>query len=132
MNNAENLRAMLEKYDVHTYISGHHHAYYPAHRGDLQLLHTGVLGAGPRQLIDSHLAPQKVITVVDIDFNAPKKTTYTTYNLETLAVIQSEQLPRFLAGHNGMVLRRDLEPEDLTPTEKQFCQQRLSAALCRP
>lgn len=132
MNNAENLRAMLEKYDVHTYISGHHHAYYPAHRGDLQLLHTGVLGAGPRQLIDSQLAPQKVITVVDIDFNAPKKTTYTTYDLETLAVIQSEQLPRFLAGQNGMVLRRDLEPEDLTPTEKQFCQEQLSAALCTP
>jgi len=130
MNNADMLRAMLEKYNVHTYISGHHHAYYPGHRGELQLLHMGILGAGPRPLIDSDLAPQKAITVLDIDFDSPEKTTYATYDIQTLKLIEYEQLPRFLAGHNGMVLRRDIEPEDLTASEKAFCEQRLSPELC--
>jgi hypothetical protein len=132
MQNAEDLRAMLEKYDVHTYISGHHHAYYPGHRGNLQLLHTGIIGAGPRQLIDSDLSAQKTITVVDIDFESPEKTTYATYKLETLDLIAYEQLPRFLAGRNGMVMRRDIEWEALTPTEKTFCEQRLGKELCAP
>ena len=132
MENADALRAMLEKYDVHTYISGHHHAYYPGHRGDLQLLHMGILGGGPRPLIDSDLAPKKAITVLDIDFDSPEKTTYATYDMATLELIQYEQLPRFLAGHNGIVLRRDIEGEDLTPSEKAFCEQRLSGELCKP
>ncbi|AFZ49916.1 metallophosphoesterase family protein [Dactylococcopsis salina] len=131
MNNAEMLRAMLEKYDVHTYISGHHHAYYPGHRGNLQLLHMGILGSGPRPLIDSDLPPKKAITVLDIDFDSPEKTTYATYDIQTLDLIEYEQLPRFLAGHNGMVMRRDIEWEELTASEKAFCEQRLGQSLCR-
>ena len=130
MQNADTLRAMLEKYDVHTYISGHHHAYYPAHRGDLQLLHMGILGSGPRPFIDSDLPPRKAITVLDIDFDSPEKTTYATYDIQTLDLIEYEQLPRFLAGHNGMVMRRDIEWEELTASEKAFCEQRLGKALC--
>ena len=130
MNNAEMLRAMLEKYDVHTYISGHHHAYYPGHRGNLQLLHMGILGSGPRPLIDSDLPPKKAITVLDIDFDSPEKTTYATYDIQTLDLIEYEQLPRFLAGHNGMVMRRDIEWEELTASEKAFCEQRLGQSLC--
>jgi Icc-related predicted phosphoesterase len=72
MDNADQLREMLERYNVHTYISGHHHAYYPGHRGDLQFLHMGILGSGPRPLIDSDLPPWKALTVVDIDFEAPE------------------------------------------------------------
>lgn len=132
MNNADELRAMLEKYDVHTYISGHHHAYYPGHRGDLQLLHMGILGGGPRPLIDSNLPPKKAITVLDIDFASPDKTTYATYDMATLNLIKYEQLPRFLAGHNGIVLRRDVEGKDLTASEKAFCEQRLGKKLCTP
>jgi len=132
MENADDLRAMLEKYDVHTYISGHHHAYYPGHRGDLQLLHMGILGAGPRPLIDSDLPPKKAITVLDIDFDSPEKTTYATYDIQTLELIEYKQLPRFLAGHNGIVLRRDIEAEDLTASEKAFCEQRLGQELCTP
>jgi len=48
---------LLERYHVH--ISGHHHAYFPGHRGQLELLHTGALGSGPRPLLNSNLAPQK-------------------------------------------------------------------------
>ena len=130
MDNAEQLQAMLERYNVHTYISGHHHAYYPGHRGELQLLHTGILGAGPRPLIGSGLPTRKTLTVVDVDFQDPDLTTYTTYDIQTLATIEYDELPRFLAGHNGIVLRRDVTDQDLSAEEKAFCEQRLNQALC--
>ncbi|KAF3884870.1 MULTISPECIES: metallophosphoesterase family protein [Nostocales] len=130
MDNADRLRAMLERYKVHTYISGHQHAYYPGHRGNLQLLHLGLLGSGPRSLIDTSPRLLKSLTVLDINFNSPELTTYTTYDIQTLKVIQSEQLPRFLAGHNGIVLRRDVEWNKLTSEEKSFCINRLSSNLC--
>ena len=130
MNNSEQLRALLEKYRVHTYISGHHHAYYPGHRGKLQLLHTGALGSGPRTLIDSQLPPRQTITVLDIDFDSSELSTYTTYDIQTLELIDYDQLPRFLAGHNGMVLRRDIKEGDLKASEKSFCQERLGNELC--
>lgn len=130
MANAEQLRRMMEKYNVHTYISGHHHAYYPGHRGNLQLLHAGILGSGPRPLIEGRFPPAKTITIVDINFDDPKLTTYTTYNLETMELIEYQQLPRFLPGHNGLVLRRDIEREELTQEEENYCQQKLNADLC--
>ncbi len=130
MENADQLRHLLERYNVHTYISGHHHAYYPGHRGQLQLLHTGILGSGPRPLIDSRLPPWKVLTVIDVDFSDPDLTTYTTYDIQTLRTIEYDELPRFLAGHNGVVLRRDISYDDLAPDEKSFCEQRLGKALC--
>jgi 3',5'-cyclic AMP phosphodiesterase CpdA len=130
MENADQLRTMLERYNVHTYISGHQHAYYPGHRGQLQLLHTGILGSGPRLLIDSSLPAWKVLTVIDIDFNDPELTTYTTYDIQTLRTIEYDALPRFLAGHNGVVLRRDISYDELAPDEKSFCEQRLGKTLC--
>ncbi|TVQ06391.1 MAG: metallophosphoesterase [Leptolyngbya sp. DLM2.Bin27] len=130
LNNADQLRRLLERYRVHTYISGHQHAYYPGHSGQLQLLHAGILGSGPRPLIDSDRAPWKGLTVVDIDFSAPDLTTYTTYDIRSLRTVEPTELPRFLAGHNGLVLRRDISYADLTPAEKSVCTQRLGNARC--
>lgn len=132
MENADALRAMLEKYDVHTYISGHHHAYYPGHRGNLQLLHMGLLGSGARPLVDGGLPPWKAITVIDINFNSPELTTYTTYDIRTLQQVKFEQLPRFLTGHNGIVLRRDVAWEELDEAEKGACLQKLGQKRCGP
>jgi hypothetical protein len=126
---ADQKRALLEKYNVHTYISGHHHAYYPAHKGDLQLLHCGILGSGPRPLIDSPLPPRKTITVLDIDFEA-NQTFYTTYNMWTMELIDQGELPRYIAGVNGLVLRRDVEFEDLSAEEIATCRGKIGE-LCR-
>lgn len=131
MDNADRLRELLERYNVHTYISGHHHAYYPGHKGNLQLLHTGILGAGPRPLLNSDRSPQKTLTIVDVSFNAPELTTYTTYDMQTLEPIDPDQLPRFLTGHNGMVLRQDVEMADLTADERVLCEQRIGQEPCR-
>jgi hypothetical protein len=128
MQNADQLRQMLEKYQVHTYISGHAHAYYPAHKGKLQLLHMGILGSGPRPLIAGDAAPRKALTVIDINFASPDLTAYTTYDMQTLRPIQYEELPRFLTGVNGMVLRRDVK--DLNAAERNQCEQRLGRAFC--
>ena len=130
MDDAEELRNMLERHGVHTYISGHQHAYYPAHRGKLQLLHTGILGSGPRPFIDSQLPPRKALTVIDINFSHPELTIYTTYDMETLQLIENAELPRLITGHNGMVLRRDIELEKLTTAERAACEKLLSAELC--
>ena len=131
LNNASQLQQKLEQHDVHTYISGHHHAYYPAHKGDLQLLHAGILGSGPRPLLEGKLPVMKTITVVDINFDDSKLTTYTTYNLETFEVIQNQELPRLLMGHNGMILRRDLDWKNLTYQEKSACEEKLGHLLCQ-
>ena len=132
MSDADQLRTMLEKYNVHTYISGHHHAYYPGHRGDLQLLHMGIIGSGPRPLIDSDLPPWKALTILDVDFDAPNSelTRYTTYDIQTMELIEYGELPRFVTGHNGLVLRRDVEMADLSADEKAFCEAKLGATLC--
>jgi len=130
MDSANQLQDLLERYDVHTYISGHHHAYYPGHSGELQLLHMGILGSGPRPLLDSNLPAWKALTVIDVDFADPALTTYTTYDIQTLQTIPIDQLPRFITGHNGLVLRRDVAYTDLDASEKALCEQRLGPALC--
>jgi hypothetical protein len=116
---ADKLRALLEKYRVHTYISGHDHAYYPAHSGKLELLHTSALGAGPRPLLNSNLPPFKTLTVIDVDL-AAEATRYTTYNMTTLQVVDHKTLPRLIVGPTGRVLRLDVNESDLTAAERSL------------
>ena len=117
--NPDKLRTLLEKHHVHTYISGHHHAYFPGKRGKLELLQTGALGSGPRKLINSQQQPFKTLTVVDINLNS-ESTIYTTYNMNNLSVVDSQALPRIVVGYNGWVLRRDVSWEELTPQEQKI------------
>jgi len=115
LDNAEKLRSLLERYQVHTYISGHHHAYYPGKKGHLELLHTGALGSSPRQLLNSDLPPRKTLTIVDI-FLASATTVYTTYNMQTLELISDRSLPEIIFAPNGKVFRRDLQWQTLMPS----------------
>lgn len=103
MADGEKLQNLLEKYDVHTYISGHHHAYYPGKTGHIELLHSGALGGGPRQLLNSNLSPQKTLTIVDIAL-ASEATRYTTYDMKSLQVIDIQTLPQSI----GNITRKDL------------------------
>lgn len=114
---AESLQAMLERHRVHTYISGHHHAYYPAHKDNLQLLHCGILGSGMRPLLAGALVPQKTLTVIDVSL-AAADTRYTTYDMQTMQLVDQSKLPKFIAGPNGKILRRDIEWNDLSPEEQ--------------
>ncbi|AFY74718.1 putative phosphohydrolase [Synechococcus sp. PCC 7502] len=115
----EKLRSLLEKYKVHTYISGHDHAYYPARKGKLELLHAGALGSGPRPWLNSKLRPINPLTIIDINLNS-QTTDYTTYNMQTLEVVDHQTLPRMITSVAGTVLRRDLKAEDLTSEERSL------------
>ncbi|MEB3340278.1 metallophosphoesterase [Okeania sp.] len=101
---AEELQTLLEKYNVHLYISGHHHAYFPGYKGNLKLLFTGALGSGPRVLLNSNLPPRNTLTIVDINLQE-NKSFFTTYNMNTLAVIEPEELPETITGFNGSIQR---------------------------
>ena len=103
MAEGEKLQSILEKYDVHTYISGHHHGYYPGKKGQLELLNSGALGGGPRKLLNSNLSPQKTLTVVDISLDS-QETIYTTYNMKTLQLINIQTLPKSI----DKIIRKDL------------------------
>ncbi|MBC5994475.1 phosphodiester glycosidase family protein [Pontibacter cellulosilyticus] len=116
LENPEKLRALLEKYKVHTYISGHHHAYYPGRRGKIELVNAGAAGTGPRGWLTMDSAPQNTVTIMDI-FLEQDSITYTTYDIKTKAAKDMEQLdenalPAAIFGVNGHLLRRDVKVTD--------------------
>jgi hypothetical protein len=107
LRDGERLREMLEAHGVHLYISGHHHAYYPAKRGNLHLLHSG--GVGPRRLLGSDLPPRTTVTVMDLDLGGEEPLIrYTTFDLAGFAEIDIDALPESIDGLNGRVVRVDV------------------------
>ncbi len=117
LNDADQLQAVLERHNVHTYMSGHHHAYYPGHAGNLNLLHCGALGSGPRTWLYRTDAAMQTLTVLDFFFDTGE-TVYTTYNMNQMALVDTETLPRQIVGPTGRVLRNDVTLSDLTAEEQ--------------
>lgn len=105
----DSLRAQLERGGVRLFVSGHHHAYYPGWRGELELLHSGQLGQGPRPLVGSSLAPYKSVTLMEL-FPARDSVAERTYAVEgdSLRLVDIRTLPPRIDGINGYVIRRDL------------------------
>jgi 3',5'-cyclic AMP phosphodiesterase CpdA len=113
LDNAEGLRSLLEQYNVHTYISGHDHAYYPGHRGKLELLYSGLLGSGARSLLTGNVSPQKNLTIIDITFTGNQaETKYTTYDMksdtESMVEVEMRSLPEKIITPTATVFRRDV------------------------
>jgi hypothetical protein len=117
LNQADELRQLLERHNVHTYISGHHHAYFPGKVGNLNTLNLGALGSGPKSLLTTTTAPFQTLTIMDL-FLETSSTVYTTYNMNTLEVVDAQALPRQIVGPNGRELRQDVALTDLTPAEQ--------------
>jgi hypothetical protein len=112
LDRADSLRALLERGGADTYVSGHHHAYYPGRRGGLELLHAGAAGQGPRPLLAGGAPPAKTVTVLDFHW-AADSVAYTTYAFDPAAPdglrrVDDAALPPALHGFNGRVVRRDL------------------------
>ncbi|MEL7507679.1 MAG: metallophosphoesterase [Cyanobacteria bacterium J06633_23] len=118
LNNANQLQAVLERHNVHTYMSGHHHAYYPGHAGNLELLHCGALGSGPRTWLYRTDAAMQTMTVLDFFFDTGE-TVYTTYNMNRMELVDTQTLPRQIVGPTGRVLRNDISLVDLTAEEQR-------------
>jgi hypothetical protein len=114
LESPDSLRALLERHEVHTYISGHHHAYYPGRRGALELLHTGAIGDGPRPLLGAVEPSPRTVTILDFHPSAGT-VTYSTFEVSGTVVGDSvplTSLPLRLEGHNGHVVRRDVGRSD--------------------
>ncbi|MBC7920883.1 MAG: phosphodiester glycosidase family protein, partial [Ferruginibacter sp.] len=108
----EELRRLLQELDVRTYISGHHHAYFPGKRGGLQLLNAGAAGSGPRQWLTLTRPPENTVTLMDVFFERDS-IAYTTYeighrNPADMPVFNERELPRIIYGVNGFIIRHDV------------------------
>jgi hypothetical protein len=105
LERADALRALMERHGVEAYVSGHHHAWYPARLGGLTLYHLGALGSGPRRLLGQSAAPFQTLTVLDL-FLAQGRSTVTTVDLRSVRAVDPRSLPASLVDRQGRVLQR--------------------------
>jgi hypothetical protein len=110
----EEWRARFETGQVDLYISGHHHAYYPAHRGRLRLLHSGGVGAR-RYVGHPHVPSRSTVTMMEIDLRG-RAITFVTHDVDTGARVALAELPRCIDGYNGPVFRLDVPHRDACPS----------------
>ena len=108
LRDADALFDMIRENGLDIYISGHHHAYFPAKKEGVLLLSAGAIGSGPRPLLGSDLPPRRTITVIDFFQQVPSYT-ITTYDIENgLQEIDHNELPERIEGINGTIERFDL------------------------
>ena len=107
LNQPARLLELMQRQDVHLYVSGHHHAWYPSRVGSLNLLSLGAMGSGPRRLLHSELPPIQTVTVLDL-FRERQELVESTVELNNLQVLPVTSLPQRLQPSSGAVLlRRD-------------------------
>ncbi|MEB3172698.1 MAG: metallophosphoesterase [Cyanobacteriota bacterium] len=104
LEQAAAVQNLLEQGRVQAYISGHQHAWYPARRGQLDLIQLGALGSGPRRLLQGGLPPQQTTTTLDIDWQAGTLRE-TTYAAATGQAVAWNRLPASLMGRGGTLNR---------------------------
>ncbi|MDR7419814.1 MAG: metallophosphoesterase [Armatimonadota bacterium] len=103
----ERWRGLFESLGVDLYVSGHHAAYYPAHRGALRLLHAGA-GVGARSYVGHPGGRSRLtVTVMQIDPRA-RTVALETFDVTSGARVELGTLPQCLNGHNGPVFRVDV------------------------
>lgn len=102
---SEALRALLERHGVEAYVSGHHHAWFPARLGHLDLYQLGALGSGPRRLLGQSAAPFQTLTVLDL-FLAAGHSRLTTYDMRTGTPFDAARLPATITDSSGRTLSR--------------------------
>jgi predicted phosphodiesterase len=107
LRDADELFEMLRDGGIDIYISGHHHAWYPAKKDAVLLLSAGAIGSGPRPLLHSELPSRRTITVIDF-FDDSGNRVITTYDMENgMKEILPDELPGQIEGLNGVIKRYD-------------------------
>ncbi|MBC8033770.1 MAG: metallophosphoesterase, partial [Chitinophagaceae bacterium] len=112
LNNGDELRKIAEDLGVTLYVSGHHHAYYPGKRGEIELLNAGAAGSGARKWTFSDETCPNTVTLIDF-FTANDSLVYTTYeiaerNPDNMRVFDESRLPKAVFGVNGFTHNRSL------------------------
>lgn len=113
LDNPMEIQSMLEELGVHTYISGHHHAYYPGKHGSVDLLNAGIIGSGPRKLLNTDEVSPRTTTLMDFFFERDS-VVYTTYEItqnraEDMKLFDEKGVQPIINGINGYIIRRDIE-----------------------
>jgi len=109
LKDADRLFEMMTDHNVDYYFSGHHHAWYPAEKDGLRMIHSGAQGSGPRPLIGSDLPPRRTITLLE------RETGDTNFMITTLdmhnnmEIILPDELPPSIDGINGRIERYDYD-----------------------
>jgi hypothetical protein len=108
----DTLVAILQGLQVDMYISGHHHAYYPARRGRLELFHAGALGDGPRPLLGRDEPSPRTVSLLDFDAagGTIHITTFALAGGDPVVNVLLGALPDSITGLRGTIHRRDLAP----------------------
>ncbi len=97
----------FQKNGIDLYISGHQHAYFPAHKNGVQLLNLGCIGDGPRAILGHIDSAKKAYTLITIPVKSPKNFNYKTWMPTSNLEFKLNSLPDSVVGFNGMIKRRD-------------------------
>lgn len=108
LENPKQIHLLLKELDVDLYLSGHHHAFYPAHKDGIQFFHSGAIGSGPRKLLQSDNPAIKSFTILEI-YLQDRRLHYTTYNVESWNRIPHSSLPDLIESRNGTIFLTDEE-----------------------
>lgn len=101
LENPQKIYRLMREQGVDLYVSGHHHAFYPAHKEGIQFLHAGAIGSGPRKLLQSENAAIKAFTILEI--YPEDRIHYTTYNVESWNRVSHSSLPDSIESRNGTI-----------------------------
>lgn len=104
LDQAAAVQSLLEHGRVQAYISGHQHAWFPARRGQLDLIHLGAMGSGPRRLLQGDIPPQQTYTTLDITWQN-SSLVETTYAVASGEPVDWSRLPANLMGRIGSLNR---------------------------
>lgn len=108
IGDADRTLEFFRKHGVDVYISGHQHAYFPAHKNGVQLFNSGCLGGGPRSILGHHDGPKKAYAIIEIPVKSPRQFVFNGYMPETDSLIGLHSLPESVQGFNGSVNRIDI------------------------
>lgn len=105
LKDTDELFEVMKRNNVDYYFSGHHHAWYPAEKDGLRMIHSGAQGGGPRPLIGSDLPPRRTITLLERQPGS-SSFTITTFDMENgMKEISPGELPDSIEGINGKIDR---------------------------
>lgn len=109
LRDADQLLELMTTHELDYYFSGHHHAWYPAQKNGLKMIHSGAQGSGPRSLIGSDTEPRRTLTLLQKSADATRFD-ITTFDMhDNMRVIDPEELPAVIEGFNGKIVRYDYD-----------------------
>lgn len=101
--NADKALGFFKENGIDMYISGHQHAYFPAHKNGVLLFNAGCIGNGPRPILGHQEPAKKAYSILEIPVKSPKKFIFNTFMPESNSPITLSSLPDSVTGFNGAV-----------------------------